>query len=375
MTTNSKDDYQAELFSNRLSKKYKILRKWSRHTRVTCFRLYDRDIPEIPLAVDLYELLPPDVSGKLDAARFLVTENARISANDVSVETEIRERRFIIIYLYERPYEKPENEEKAWLEKMAEKTAIDFNIPGSHIIIKTRKHDKGGSQYEKPENAAPPLTGIVQEQGQLFHINLNGYLDTGLFFDHRPLRAHIRDISSGKSIANLYSYTGSFSVYAAEGHAARIESVDLSNTYLDWARNNMVLNEFTDKEKYIFTRSDVTGFLNQKNAEVPDAAGTNRYDIIILDPPTFSNSKTSERILDINRDWPDLVTKCLNILTPGGTLYFSTNSRRLVFDKKLLPLMTSDKKEISTFDITAKTIPEDYRNTKIHRCWECVKSR
>ncbi|HAH60681.1 MAG TPA: rRNA (guanine-N2)-methyltransferase [Treponema sp.] len=362
----NKGDYQAALFSNRLSKKYKTLRKWARRTRVTCYRLYDRDIPEIPLAADLYELLPDSISGKNETARFMADEYARLSANDPKVDAEIAFRLYLTLYLYERPYEKPATEESAWLEKMADAAAVSVRIPREHIIIKTRKHDKGGSQYAKStdSSASPVITGIVQEQGQIFRINLTDYLDTGLFFDHRMLRRKIRETCSGKTVLNLYCYTAGFSVYAAEGRAKKIDSVDLSNTYLKWAEDNMALNNFSDRDKYDFIRADVQEFLTQKNDD------NARYDIIILDPPTFSNSKMADSMLDINRDWAGLINRCIALLAPNGALYFSTNSRRLSFDEELIAKATGDGCKISTEDITATTIPEDYAGTKIHRCWK-----
>ena len=143
----------------------------------------------------------------------------------------------------------------------------------------------------------------------------------------------------------------------------------MSKTYTEWAKSNLKLNGFTDEEKYPVCRQDAVGFLNQKNAEVPNKEGTNRYDIIILDPPTFSNSKRTDTTLDINRDWISLVAKCLGILNPGGTLYFSTNSRRLKFDSTLLPSQDGTELYEAT-DITSKTVPEDYRNSRIHRAWK-----
>lgn len=373
--------YQAELLSNRLAKKAKLLKKWARKNRVSCYRLYDRDIPEVPLAIDLYEFLPADVHTKLEAANLLREEAARISANDMSVIAEKASRTYLHLYLYERPYEKDEADEQIWLDTMAEAAAKSMGIDVSHVITKLRKKQRGDQQYEKIESKKT-VSGLVQEQGQLFRVNLSDYLDTGLFFDHRELRRIVRDSSSGKTVLNLFCYTGSFSVYAAEGKAKRVESVDLSNTYLDWAEKNMYLNEFEEistggidessssRGKYVFTRADVTGFLNQKLAEVPNAENTNRYDLIILDPPTFSNSKATRNTLDINRDWSDLVTKCANLLNPGGTLYFSTNSHRLRFDENLVPKTTDSGFEVSIEDMTEPSLPEDFKNTKIHRLWK-----
>lgn len=358
--------YQTELFSNRLSKKYRTLRKWARKNRVCCYRLYDRDIPELPLAADIYEFLPDDITDKIEAAKFLREEEERISQNDPLVAGEIAARRYLHLFMYERPFETNDEDEKIWLDAMAKAAAQVLQIEENHVIVKTRKRQKGENQYEKIQSERR-LTGLVSECGQLFRVNLSDYLDTGLFFDHRPLRSHVREISAGKSLLNLFCYTASFSVYAAEGKARRVESVDLSNTYLSWARENMELNGFSDA-KYVFTRGDVTSFLQKKCAEKADSS--NRYDIIILDPPTFSNSKSTQNTLDINRDWPKLVSDCLNLLAPGGILYFSTNSRRLKFDQAQIPAETKSGAKVTVSDITDRSLPEDYKGSKNRRCWE-----
>lgn len=376
-----KTAYQAEIFKNRLQKQYKTLRKWAKKEHITAYRLYDRDIPEIPLAVDYYELLPFGIESKVEAVQFLSRESEMLANGDRAAFEDAISRRYIHIALYERPYEKDEKEEEQWLEAMAQACAEVFSINKSNVITKTRKKLDGtkdgkesghgrSEQYEKIESSRK-ITGRVLEQGELFEVNLSEYLDTGLFFDHRPLRKTVRDKCAKKSVLNLFCYTGSFSVYAAEGKAKRVESVDMSNTYLDWAKRNFLLNGFIDSlkdtgTKYIFTRSDVIGFLNQKCAE--KATAENRYDIIILDPPTFSNSKKTAHTLDINRDWSDLVSKCVALLNDGGTLYFSTNSRRLSFDESLIKV--PEEKSLTVSDITSETIPQDYRNAKIHRCWQ-----
>ncbi len=363
----NKNEYQAQLFANRLAKKYKTLRKWARRERVTCYRLYDRDIPEIPLACDLYEFIPDHVDGKMETARFMLEEERLISSNDLNAARDKACRQYLHIYLYERPYEKDETEEEEWLEAMKMAACKTTGIDSSRIITKMRKKQRGENQYEKIE-ANNIIEGTAQECGQLFKINLSEYLDTGLFFDHRPLRQIVRNTVSGKSVLNLFCYTASFSVYAAEGKASRVESVDLSNTYIAWAKENMAINGFTDSKKYVFTRGDVTGFLNQKLAEA--ATSENRWDMIILDPPTFSNSKATRNTLDINRDWSELVTKCLNLLKSGGTLYFSTNSKRLSFDRKALPQATEKGAVISCTDMTEESLDEDYKGTKNRRLWK-----
>lgn len=390
----NKNEYQAELFSNRLRKKYKELRKWARKNRITSYRLYDRDIPEIPVSLDLYEFLPEDVSTPMECARFLSEQNARLSANDHTVEAEIKDRTYAVLYLYERPYEKADDEEQLWLNAMSKAASEVLQIDTNHIIQKFRKQQshKNGSQYQKnnpnesvesvDNNSQLPMLNyqLIQECGQIFRADLISYLDTGLFLDHRPLRNVVRDTCSNKSVLNLFCYTGSFSVYAAAGNAKRVESVDLSNTYLDWARDNMFQNGFEDKKRYIFTRADCVRFLQEKaiiqkaikagTADADMKKNAQTYDLIILDPPTFSNSKNTSNVLDINRDWPQLVKDCLNILNPGGILYFSTNSERLKFDQTAIPPVTISGLEVKCQDITTQTIPNDYAGSKPHRCWK-----
>ena len=389
----NKTEYQAQLFANRLKKKYKELRKWARKNRITCYRIYNKDIPEIPVSLDLYEFLPSFVTTPIEVAKFLTEQNEKISQNDFHTEKDIKSRTFAVLYLYERPYEKRYEQEEIWLNAMQKAAGEVLGIEESHIIKKMRKHQKGSTQYEKKDiNSSDDNTyfsdsdfQFVQEQGQIFKINLSSYLDNGLFFDHRPLRSIIRDTSSKKRVLNLFCYTGSFSVYAAQGNAAYVESVDLSNTYLDWAKQNMQNNGFSDKQKYVFTRSDCMIFLQQKavaqkkvlsatkqNTPIPDEIKKNAqtYDIIILDPPTFSNSKNTSNVLDINKDWPQLVKDSLNILNPNGVLYFSTNSERLKFNIEQIPQMTIFGYKIECEDITAQTIPNDYTSSKPHRCWK-----
>lgn len=364
----NKIDYQAELFENRLSKKYKLLKKWARKQRISAYRLYDRDIPEIPLAVDLYEFLPEHISEKVETALWLKETSALISANDAKTIEDTKNRTYIHLYVYEKSNETDEKEEDLWLQTMAKSAAKALQVPQPNIITKVRKRQSGNSQYEKIETSKK-IEGLIQEYGQIFKINLSEYLDTGLFLDHRPLRAIVRSSASGKSVLNLFSYTGSFSVYAAEGKALRVESVDLSNTYLSWAKENMELNGFSDKKKFFYTRQDVNGFLNQKNAEVENTEGSNRFDLIVLDPPTFSNSKSTQNVLDINRDWAELCSKCLKLLRKDGILYFSSNSRRLSFNEEDLREKNQDL-SFTIEDITEQSVPEDFKGKKIHRCWK-----
>ena len=389
----NKTEYQAQLFANRLKKKYKELRKWARKNRITCYRIYNKDIPEIPVSLDLYEFLPSFVTTPIEVAKFLSEQNDKISQNDLQTEKDIKSRTFAVLYLYERPYEKQYEQEEIWLNAMQKTAGEVLGIEQNHIIKKMRKHQKGSNQYEKKDAQSTNFNAdfsefdfqYVQEQGQIFKINLSSYLDNGLFFDHRPLRSIIRDTSSKKRVLNLFCYTGSFSVYAAQGNASFVESVDLSNTYLDRAKQNMQNNGFSDNHKYVFTRSDCMVFLQQKavaqkkllassnqNIPISDEIKKNAqtYDIIILDPPTFSNSKNTSNVLDINKDWPQLVKDALNILNPNGILYFSTNSERLKFNIEQIPQKTISGCQIECEDITPQTIPNDYAASKPHRCWK-----
>lgn len=365
----NKNSYQAELFSNRLAKNYRQLRKWARKNRVTCYRLYDKDIPEIPLCAEVYTFLPDEISDKTEASRYYSMLNSAISENSPKaaqlVEQEA-ERTYLHLYLYERPYEKDESEEELWLKEMSEAAARVLGISFENVIVKTRKkqtENKKRAQYEKnvSENT---IKGIVFEQGQLFNVNLTDYIDTGIFFDHRPLRDMVRKSCQSKRVLNLFSYTSSFSVYAAEGKASFVESVDLSNTYTEWSKNNMALNGFEDWNKYNFISGDVIHYLYDKAKESEHNPDFKKFDLIVLDPPTFSNSKKTDTMLDINRDWCELVRLCSKILSEEGILYFSTNSRKLVFDETKIPANAVWK------EITPQTIPEDYRNAKIHRVWE-----
>ncbi|MDR1748969.1 MAG: class I SAM-dependent methyltransferase [Spirochaetaceae bacterium] len=321
-------DKQAVFFANRLVKWYRHLRKWAARTDTGCYRLYDRDIPEIPLSVDLYTEASPEKT------------------------------RYLCISLYERPYEKSDAEEQQWIKAMIAAASEALNIPVSDIFSRIRRRQKGTSQYTKSDSKNRDI--LVREGGLLFRINLSDYLDTGLFLDHRNTREMVRKEASGKSVLNLFCYTGAFSVYAAAGGAAAVDSVDLSNTYLSRARENFRLNGFSPApgSPWSFICADTMEFLRRAGVS------GRRWDLIILDPPTFSNSHKTESVLDINRDWPDITAQCLKVLSPAGVLYFSSNSRKLKFDPALLP------PGYGSDEITARTIPEDFRNhPPIHRCY------
>jgi len=321
-----KDRREAEYLRNRLAKNDRNLRRWARREAVFAYRLYDGDIPEIPLAIDRY----------LD------------SQDELS----------LIMALYERPYEKEEAAETEWLALMAGAASEALGVPPERIFTKTRRRMRGDAQYECLGSAKAER--VVLEGGLSFIVNLSDYLDSGLFLDHRPLRARVREESRDKRVLNLFCYTGSFSAYAASGGAASVNSVDLSKTYLAWAERNLRANGFSGPA-YPTVRAEVRDFL----AEARRKGKT--WDLIVLDPPTFSNSKASELDFDVNRDWPALVGQALDVLAPEGVLYFSTNSRRLKWQPELVP---ADVEELGE-----SCVPPDFRDKKIHRAWRITREK
>jgi len=335
---------QAEMFSNRLQKRFRHLKKWAQRTGAGAFRLYDRDIPEIPLVLDFYG----------DCAQL---QEAALSGA-----------------LYKRPYEKNEDDEEQWLSAMKDAACAALGVEPSHIFLKQRQKQRGASQYEKIDGAG--FTKIVSEGDLAFKVNLSDYLDTGLFPDRRLLRAMIRGESSGKKVLNLFSYTGSFSVYAAAGGAVSTDSVDLSNTYLSWARENFSLNGFsasllqqwdffsdgkaTSPHKLI--RADALDFLEKT------VISKNNWDIIILDPPSFSNSKKMTDDFDLRRDITNLLAKCLNLLSPGGKIFLSVNTRRSAITASELETelrsQISQTENLRVTDLGNKIVDEDFKGRK-----------
>jgi 23S rRNA G2069 N7-methylase RlmK/C1962 C5-methylase RlmI len=317
--TGEKTAAQAEMLANRLQKRYKHLRKWARRTGTDAFRLYDRDIPEVPLVLDIYG---DAVAGAL----------------------------------YERPYEKDPREEDRWLLAMTEAVSGALDMPPEQIFLKQRGRQRGKTQYEKVQGRHEFRD--VHEGGLRFRVNLSDYLDTGLFLDQRKTRSLVREAAKGKRVLNLFCYTASFSVYAAAG-AASVDSVDMSNTYLDWAKTNFALNGLLagDIPPWRLIRADVLRFLEE-------AAGR-AWDLIILDPPAFSNSKKMKSILDLKRDHRSLIKGCLRLLSPGGQLLFSANTRHFSMDKSDIPgAMVEDIQEkIRDEDFRGKRLPGVYRVT------------
>ncbi|PVV09583.1 MAG: oxidoreductase [gamma proteobacterium symbiont of Ctena orbiculata] len=301
-------------FGNRLQKNQRHWSKWARRRGISCYRLYDRDIPEFPLAIDWYE-------GDVHAQVFARKGQVPLS----------------------------EAEELAIGETICEA----LQIPNQSLAFKTRQRQRGLAQYEKTGQRG--CHQVVSEGGLKFEIDLYSYLDTGLFLDHRETRDLIRRRAEGRRMLNLFAYTGSFSVYAAAGGALATTSVDLSNTYQAWTRRNLILNGFSGDEHQL-QRADVFDYLERAVRE------RRLFGLIVLDPPSFSNSKKMQEILDVQRDHRQLIEACLKLLTPSGELYFSTNKRRFKIDQGLESLPGCE-------EITRQTLPDDFKRHPAHRCW------
>ncbi len=303
-----------QMFANRLQKNLKLLGKWVRREGIDCYRVYDADMPEYSLAIDLYH-------------------------------------DWVHVQEYAAP--KSIDPEKASARLFDALAAIPqaLSIDKSRVVIKRRERQSGTKQYERQSAQGQFLE--VSEGGVKLLVNLTDYLDTGLFLDHRPMRMRIQREAAGKRFLNLYAYTATASVHAAKGGARSTTSVDLSRTYLDWARRNLSLNGFSDKNR--LEQGDVMAWLQ---------ANRDEYDLIFIDPPTFSNSKRMEGIFDVQRDQVELIDLAMARLAPGGVLYFSNNFRKFVLDENL-------GQRYAVEDITAQTIDPDFaRNGKIHRAWK-----
>ncbi len=308
------------MFANRLRKNLKRLEPWAARERIDCFRLYDADMPEYAFAIDLY-------GG--ETRHVYVQEYA--APKSVDEEGARRRRREVLAVLPDA-----------------------LGVPLECVHSRVRRPQKGARQYQRRDGTAE--RHVVREGDGKFWVNFGDYLDTGLFLDHRLVRARLREWAGGADFLNLFCYTGSATVYAAAGGARSSVSVDLSNTYLQWAQENLALNGLASPE-HRFERADCLQWLDAAAALGP------RFDLIFIDPPTFSNSKRMAGVLDVQRDNVALLRRCLGLLRPSGRLVFSTNYTRFKIDAAALA-------EATVEDITAATIPKDFeRNPRIHRCY------
>ena len=259
---------------------------------------------------------------------------------------------------YERPHERDLARHTAWLELMKKTAAAALDVPIASVFLKKRRKHNDTRQYEKIDSRGKLIP--VNEGGLKFLVNLSDYVDTGLFLDHRFTRQMVRDEAEGKDLLNLFAYTGSFSVYAAAGGSKSTATVDLSKNYLDWAKRNMEANGFS---------APTNRFIAQDSIEFLEAAiddNLQRFDLAIVDPPTFSNSKRTEQDWEVQTRHVELLEMVHQVMRLGGVVYFSTNFRRFKLDEDALTKLF-DIREISK-----QTVPEDFRNRRIHRCWRMV---
>jgi 23S rRNA (guanine2445-N2)-methyltransferase / 23S rRNA (guanine2069-N7)-methyltransferase len=319
-----RDEREAQEFSRCLANTFRHLRKYPARG-ITCYRVYERDVPDVPLIVDRYE------------DRFHVVE-------------------------YERQHSRTGAQQADWFDRMRRAIAETAAVPIENVFMKEKHRQRGLTQHEKVAQQRVTRSVSEGEPPLKFEINLTDYVDTGLFLDHRLTRQMVREQSAGKRVLNLFCYTGSFSVYAAAGGAASTTSVDLSQTYLDWAQRNFTLNNLRGPQ-HQFVRSDVMEFLRDH----PRVQGGS-YDLVIADPPTFSNSKRTDEDWQVEDRHAEMLELLSPLMSDGGVVYFSTNYRKFKFDSHAAGLAGFAVREISN-----RTVPPEYRNRKVHYCWRLVK--
>jgi 23S rRNA (guanine2445-N2)-methyltransferase / 23S rRNA (guanine2069-N7)-methyltransferase len=322
-----KDSAGAKMFANRLTKNLKQLDKWAAREGITCYRIYDADMPEYSFAIDRYR--------EADSER---------------------------VWLTVQEYAAPKTIDPAAVQKRRAEALAALpdatGVPVANINLRQRRKTTRGEQYEKLDDEGE--FHVVEENGLRFYVNFTDYLDTGLFLDHRMTRERLRDLAERKRFLNLFAYTGSATVYAVAGGARETTTVDLSATYLDWAQQNLALNEISGP-KHEFLQEDCIAWLKDAVAE------RRQFDLVFLDPPTFSNSKRMDDILDVQRDHAALIDRCMALLAPGGKLVFSNNAQKFKMDAAV-----SERYKVS--DISRATLPKDFeRNPRIHVCYELEK--
>jgi 23S rRNA (guanine2445-N2)-methyltransferase / 23S rRNA (guanine2069-N7)-methyltransferase len=318
------DSPGAKMFGNRLAKNAKALQNWAAKESVSCYRLYDADMPEYSFAIDRYQ--------EADGER-------------------------VWVYMQEYAAPKTVNPEAAQRRRSEALAAIPgtLGIPPDRVHLRVRRKVTRGDQYKKLDEVGEFY--LVAESGLKFYVNFTDYLDTGLFLDHRITRQRIGAAAEGRRFLNLFAYTGSATVYAAHGRARSTTTVDMSATYLDWAQRNLAANNLAGRE-HRFVQADCIAWLKEA------VAAREQYDLIFLDPPTFSNSKRMADIHDVQRDHADLIHRCMALLAPGGLLLFSTNAQRFKLEEGL-------RERFSIDDVSRATLPRDFqRNAKIHQCFE-----
>lgn len=325
----------AEQFAARFRKMLKTRRKWAAKHDIHAYRIYDADLPDYAVAVDIFE------EKDTHALYVLVSE-------------------------YQAPKEiDPQKAARRFRDACSVVQAL-CDVPEERLFTRVRRQDKGGSQYQQATHQSQRI--LVEEDGLCVEVDLSGYLDTGLFLDHRMTRALVGSLARGKRFLNLFAYTGVATLHAAAQGAQETTTVDMSQTYLDWARRNMQHCGFTGPEHH-FVRADVLSWVEQQVAGSCSAEGL--YDVVFLDPPTFSNSKTmGQRTWDIQRDHVQLLAQVIRLVAPGGTIVFSGNLRSFKLDEQAVSALG-----LTIENITAQTIPEDFsRNPRIHFCYLLTKN-
>jgi len=316
----------AVMFANRLQKNLKTLGRWAKQNAITCYRVYDADLPEYAVAIDIYQ----------------------------------GEQTWVNVQEYEPPKSIDQHKANQRLAELLAEIPRVLGVSRDNVFLKIRRKQKSTDQYEKHGETGHFHTII--ESGCDLLVNFEDYLDTGLFLDHRPIRQRIQDHARGKRFLNLFAYTGSATVHAAVGGASFTTTVDMSNTYLNWAKKNLALNP--NQGEHEFIQADCLDWLSNEAKQTEPRL----YDIIFLDPPTFSNSKRMDEVFDIQLDHIQLINNAVRLLANDGVLYFSTNFRRFKIDLAALA-------DLHINDITAATIPKDFaRNPKIHYCWSIKKN-
>ena len=311
-----------QMFENRLLKNYKHRIKQAKRQNISCWRLYDHDLPEYPICVEIYE-------------------------------------DYIYIAEYNRRHALTEEEHAIWLADTKTIIATITGIAIDNMYLRVRKRmDHKEEQYEKDDAVPESKIITVQETGLKFLVNLTDYLDSGLFLDHRLTRQMVQAEAKDTEFLNLFSYTSSFSVYAAAAGAKTVTSVDLSKTYLSWSEENFALNKLKNLVAYQFVHADVKQYLK--------SLPSNKYDLVVMDPPTFSNSKRMKSVLDIQLDHVELINDVLRAMKPGGILYFSTNYSKFVLSAEQI-----HSKQIK--DITKATTPFDFEGRLKRWCYKIIK--
>ena len=304
-------------FANRLQKNIKKISKWAKQQGLDAYRLYDADLPEYNLAVDRYA-------------------------------------DYIVVQEYAAPKNIDENKARQRLLDAVTATLHVTGVETNKLILKVRQKQKGTNQYEKLANKGEYF--YVNEYGAQLWVNLTDYLDTGLFLDHRLTRKMIGELAKGKDFLNLFGYTGSATVHAALGGAKATTTVDMSNTYLNWAEQNLILNDIEGKQHKLI-QADCLQWLEKCDRQ---------FDLIFVDPPTFSNSKRMEESWDVQRDHVKLMSNLKRVLSNNGAIVFSNNKRGFKMN-----LVALEELGLSAVEISHKTLPLDFeRNKQIHNCWK-----